>query len=1242
MDVHVDKIVRLGSRSSSERIQKVLMPNKLEDDTYKASLYDLRKGKRELAEKFEREKLNIPSKKSVASWENVSSLLNQFFPFTFSQSMEDYHDEQKDFTMVGKKGKTSKNPWETWLYHKSPKKVKSNRDLEELFATLDDPWTLSDLEKETIKNFVNDSLLEEAFTGICDINSAFKSYKSSDDAIYNDKRYQYLKSKNIIGMTTTGAAMNHELINRLRPRVILCEEAGEVLEAHSLSFFNPDLSHLILIGDHLQLRPQISEYDLSVESKSGKKYSFDISQFERMQFPEYRYPLVTLNTQRRMRPEISQLIRSTIYPELEDSPSVKNHPNILGMMKNVFFLNHKNCEDAIANSFEGSHRNTWEATFCASLVKHFLNQGYDPKNITILTPYLGQLMIIKQKLSELNLHVQIDEKDLKELKKNEHLVDSTDKSDTLPDESVNEDDTIIDGSSYSMKLFNLKDCIRVSTVDNYQGEENKIILVSLVRNCGNGDIEKASAGFLANKNRLNVLLSRAKDGMYLLGHRELLASKSTTWSQVLNVLESNNSIGDSFPMCCQLHPEYEQSVKDQTELSIYFPDGGCTRSCNKRLPCGHTCTRLCHSDDPNHIAVFCPNDCLRIRETCNHPCPKRCGDNCGPCHVVMPDYTFSSCNHVFESPKCHQVPKLNDGLIKCMKIVSKSLSCGHENSTQCYKELNQIQCKHKCEFILECGHICQELCHSGSPQHTTKCGIKCKKPLFCGHECQADCHDENCPPCKQNCEMMKCSHSKCDHPCFTSCRPCIEDCTWECEHVGSCPLPCGAPCIRIPCDKRCAKNLECGHQCPSICGEPCPDTKFCKECCKDPSILETVVDLIMFSQYQDTDIDATPIIILDCGHFKTVETLDGIFSIHKFYLKDENEQWRSDQFPRQETDIIPPPACPDCRMPITSIKRYGRIIRSAQLDQSEKRYIVQVHREMSAISTLMELPKENSLLLQKSLRHLKLIGKTPSEQLLDSCTVSLQQTPHFYEMYSPFLNVPKPHYGIRARIVLILSQCERMLMDKKLKSVRLFEKKFNTLSELISKGIESAKMSDSLKLENEITLEAIQWKICRLKLFDKTNFKDDVSKLLKNDNLDNLADALKEMADSIKIDLIRLIETAAPSFQSSASYDSLQKLKSSMENYISLGYFESEIDYKEAYEVFKALTDSRDFSGAGHFYRCPNGHIYIIGNCGMAMESSNCPECGERVGGSQHTLLSNNSAATDLESVLFQMDRNAR
>jgi len=52
-----------------------------------------------------------------------------------------------------------------------------------------------------------------------------------------------------------------------------------------------------------------------------------------------------------MRPEISDLVRGTIYNELEDHPSVLDFPKVLGLAKNLFFISHKHAESSVSESF---------------------------------------------------------------------------------------------------------------------------------------------------------------------------------------------------------------------------------------------------------------------------------------------------------------------------------------------------------------------------------------------------------------------------------------------------------------------------------------------------------------------------------------------------------------------------------------------------------------------------------------------------------------------------------------------------------------------------------------------------------------------------------------------------------------------------------------------------------------------------------------------------------------------------
>lgn len=55
----------------------------------------------------------------------------------------------------------------------------------------------------------------------------------------------------------------------------------------------------------------------------------------------------------------------------------------------------------------------------------------------------------------------------------------------------------------------------------------------------------------------------------------------------------------------------------------------------------------------------------------------------------------------------------------------------------------------------------------------------------------------------------------------------------------------------------------------------------------------------------------------------------------------------------------------------------------------------------------------------------------------------------------------------------------------------------------------------------------------------------------------------------------------------------------------------------------------------GHWYKCPNGHVYCIGECGGAMQESKCPHCGAKIGGRSHTLTDGNTVASEMDGAQF-------
>jgi superfamily I DNA and/or RNA helicase len=74
--------------------------------------------------------------------------------------------------------------------------------------------------------------------------------------IHDEVDRRVLQTADVIGVTTTGLAKRISILQRVHCKVIICEEAGEVMEPHMISALLPSVEHFIQIGDHQQLRPR--------------------------------------------------------------------------------------------------------------------------------------------------------------------------------------------------------------------------------------------------------------------------------------------------------------------------------------------------------------------------------------------------------------------------------------------------------------------------------------------------------------------------------------------------------------------------------------------------------------------------------------------------------------------------------------------------------------------------------------------------------------------------------------------------------------------------------------------------------------------------------------------------------------------------------------------------------------------------------------------------------------------------
>ena len=586
------------------------------------------------------------------------------------------------------------------------------------------------------------------------VKGAANTQKNLDN-VHAEASRRVLQGADVIGLTTSGLASRMSLLKHVACKVLICEEAGEILEPHMISALLPTVEHCIQIGDHEQLRPSVSNFaDLSLESERGKNHQLDKSQFERLSVGVAGRPLVPvaqLNVQRRMRPEISTLIRETLYSKLVDHASTINMPNVVGLRDNVFWLDHTHLEDdkQMEVQHSKSSSNSWEVQMVHAMVRHVVRQGlYKSSDIAVLTPYTGQLQKLRTAMRN-DFEIVLSERDQEALEKDGFTV-----SDTPQDQRVA---AAAEQGRKPLEKKQLSDLLRIATVDNFQGEEAKVVIISLVRS------NKAQkVGFLKTSNRINVLLSRAKHGMYIIGNADTYHTVDM-WQNVISMLRAKDSVGPSLGLCCPRHPEKVMEICEPEDFAKFSPEGGCRDGCIDRLDCGHSCLARCHSK-AMHAAFYCEEPCERSHESCGHACQKpTCGEPCGKCMIKLENIQLP-CGHIHNGISCHLTLDLAN--IPCHVPVSKQVpGCDHNIVVKCSQDVTRagFRCPELCKSTLPCGHQCPGSCgrcnsktlDDKSVLKHAKCTEKCHRKMgTCNHACDRYCHDgTDCGLCQKPCEV---------------------------------------------------------------------------------------------------------------------------------------------------------------------------------------------------------------------------------------------------------------------------------------------------------------------------------------------------------------------------------------------------------------------------------------------------------------------------------------------------------
>jgi serine/threonine protein kinase len=275
---------------------------------------------------------------------------------------------------------------------------------------------------------------------------------------------------------------------------VIIDEAGRAAPSE-LAVAMQAGHRVLLVGDHLQLPPTFSE-----EVKKSIKQRFSVgdesslfgSDFERIFDSDYgRKVGATLLNQYRMAPDIGMLVSDCFYKgELETGRGAPpEYYDLLPehLSKQVNWVDTSTLGERGLEQSSDNGEDKWnqaEARVVMELLRQIVESeefmGFLEEDLQPQEPPIGIICMYEK------------QRELIDLMKAE-----------------------------ATWLGNAKRLVKIDTVDSYQGKENRIIILSTVRNN-----HRQAPGFLRSPNRINVAMSRAMERLFIVGASKMWGGRN--------------------------------------------------------------------------------------------------------------------------------------------------------------------------------------------------------------------------------------------------------------------------------------------------------------------------------------------------------------------------------------------------------------------------------------------------------------------------------------------------------------------------------------------------------------------------------------------------------------------------------------------------------------------------------------------------------------------------------------------
>ncbi|KAH8430069.1 uncharacterized protein LDX57_007740 [Aspergillus melleus] len=397
--------------------------------------------------------------------------------------------------------------------------------------------------------------------------------------------------------------------------------------------------------------------------------------------------------------------------------------------------------------------------------------------------------------------------------------------------------------------------------------------------------------------------------------------------------------------------------------------------------------------------------------------------------------------------------------------------------------------------------------------------------------------------------------------------------------------------------------------------------------------------------------------------------MDRIMDLPQYYVIDPSVRTLLRPKPAIQVVASPsPPGCPECRHTLRDVHRYNRIVKTALLDESTRRFVSKAQRHFTELYKSVqlyeeELESERSVFVNKwraqdvgeglgfaeiravvdayeaknarIQRKVKQFIKNVSQNeqpfgrvnaLLASAVARTGNVPSVSA--SPF-EESAIHTGFKLRgHCLGLQLCWAIHLDyEKIRQNTTVSSEIRAMfRDKISNHLPRLLVRCRTAIDDSIKGKSITQQVQATIYYTLFSQLSHISTVAQDNVMGS--PSISPLSENEIKEKLEECERLYPLYE--GTLGPYKKLIEDAKRFCNGGTFYTPITAEERQQIYQAMA--AQFTGTGHWYYCQNRHPFTVGECGMPMEQARCPQCGEPVGGQDHIPVPGVQRAEDIEA----------